>query len=52
MKGYLKKNNGWLIIYCFTSHLRNFYLYGDVSITDEGLQTLGLCPMLMATELG
>jgi hypothetical protein len=28
----------WLIIYCFTSHSRIFHLYGDVTITGEGLQ--------------
>jgi hypothetical protein len=32
-----------LIIYCFTSHSRIFHLYGDVTITGEGLQNLGLC---------
>jgi hypothetical protein len=32
----------WLIIYCFTSRSRIFHLYGDVTITGEGLQNLGL----------
>jgi hypothetical protein len=29
-----------------------FHLYGDVTITDEGLQNLGLCSVLMAFEQG
>jgi hypothetical protein len=29
-----------MIIYCFTSHSRIFYLYGDVTIAGEGLQNL------------
>jgi hypothetical protein len=41
-----------LIIYRFTSRLRNFHLYGDVTITGEGLQNLGLCSALSAFELG
>jgi hypothetical protein len=32
-----------LIDYCFTSRLRIFHLYGDVTITGEELQNLGLC---------
>jgi hypothetical protein len=32
----------WLITYCFPSHSRIFHLWGDVSITGEGLQNLGL----------
>jgi hypothetical protein len=33
----------WLIVYDFTSRSRFFHLYGDVTITDEGLlQNLGL----------
>jgi hypothetical protein len=31
-----------LIIYSFMSRSRIFQLYGDVTITDEGLQNLGL----------
>ena len=41
-----------LIIYCFTSRLRIFHLYGDVTITGEGLQNLGLCSALRAFEQG
>jgi hypothetical protein len=36
----------------FTSRSRTFLLYGDVTITDEGLQNLGLCPALRAFEQG
>jgi hypothetical protein len=32
----------WLIIYGFTSRSRIFHLNGDVTITGEGLQILGL----------
>ena len=42
----------WLIIYCFTSRSRIFHLYGDVTITGEGLQNLGLCSALRAFEQG
>jgi hypothetical protein len=42
----------WLIIYCFTSRSRIFHLYGDVTITGEGLQNLGLCSELRAFEQG
>jgi hypothetical protein len=42
----------WLIICCFTSHSRIFHLYGDVTITGEGLQNLGLCSLLSAFEQG
>jgi hypothetical protein len=42
----------WLIIYCFTSRSRVFHLYGDVAITFEGLQNLGLCLALRAFEQG
>ena len=42
----------YLIIYCFTSRSRIFYLYGDVTITGEGLQNLGLCSALRAFEQG
>jgi hypothetical protein len=38
----------WLIIYCFTSRWRISHLYGDVTITVEGLQNLGLCSALRA----
>jgi hypothetical protein len=41
-----------LIIYGFTSRSRIFHLYGDVTITGEGLQNLGLCPVLRAFEQG
>jgi hypothetical protein len=40
----------WLIIYCFTSHSRIFHLFGDLTITGEGLQNLGLCLALRAFE--
>jgi hypothetical protein len=33
----------FLFIYCFTSRSIIFLVYGDVSITGEGLQNLGLC---------
>jgi hypothetical protein len=42
----------WLIIYSFTSHSRLFHLYGDVTITGEGLQNLGLCSALREFEQG
>jgi hypothetical protein len=42
----------WLIIYCFTSRSRIFHLYGDVNITGEGLQNVGLCSALIAIEQG
>jgi hypothetical protein len=41
-----------LIIYCFMSHSRIFHLYGDVTITGEGLQNLGLCSALRAFKQG
>jgi hypothetical protein len=41
-----------LIIYGFTFCSRNFHLYGDVTIVDEGLQNLGLCSALRAFEQG
>jgi hypothetical protein len=40
----------WLIIYGFTSHLRIFHLYGDVTITGEGLQNLSLCSGPLSRE--
>jgi hypothetical protein len=44
---------GWLVVYCFTSRSRVFhYKYGYVTITDEGLQNLGLCSALRAFEQG
>jgi hypothetical protein len=39
-----------IIIYCFTSRLKIFHLYGDVIISGEGLQNLGLCSALRAFE--
>jgi hypothetical protein len=42
----------WLVVYCFTSRSRIFHLYGDVNITGEGLQNLGLCSALRAFEQG
>jgi hypothetical protein len=44
--------NDWLIIYGFTSRSRIFHLYGDITITGEGLQNLGLCSALRAFEQG
>jgi hypothetical protein len=41
-----------LIIYGFTSRLRIFHLYGNVTIAGEGLQNLGLCLALGAFEQG
>jgi hypothetical protein len=42
-----------LLLYSFTSCSRIFYLYGKVTIADEGLQTLiGLCLALRAFEQG
>jgi hypothetical protein len=40
----------WLIIYGFTPRSRIFHLYGDVSITGERLQNLGLFSALRAFE--
>jgi hypothetical protein len=42
----------WLIIYCLTFRSRSFHLYGDFTITDEGLQNLGLCSALKTFEQG
>jgi hypothetical protein len=42
----------WLIIYGFTSRLRIFHLYGDVTIAGERLQNLGLCLALRAFVQG
>ena len=42
----------WLIICCFTSRSRIFHLYGDATITGEGLQNLDLCSALRAFEQG
>jgi hypothetical protein len=48
----IRGNLDWLIIYCFTFRSRIFHLYGDVTITGEGLQNLGLCSALRAFEQG
>jgi hypothetical protein len=40
------------LVYCFTSRSRIFHLYGDVTITSEGLQNLGLWTALRAFEQG
>ena len=40
-----RNDDDWLIVYYFTSRSRIFHLYGDVTITGEGLQNLGLCPL-------
>jgi hypothetical protein len=42
----------WLIIYCFMSLSRIFHLCEDITITDEGLQNLGLCSALRVFEKG
>jgi hypothetical protein len=39
-----------LIIYGFTSRSGIFHLYGDVTITGDGLKNLGLCSALRAFE--
>jgi hypothetical protein len=41
-----------LFIYCFTSFSRIFHLYGDITITGEGLQNLGVCSAFRASEQG
>ena len=41
-----------LFVCCFTSRSRIFHLYGDITITGEGLQNLGLCSALRAFEQG
>jgi hypothetical protein len=46
------RRSGWLVIYCFTSHSRMFHLHGDVTITGERLQNLGLCSAIRAFEQG
>jgi hypothetical protein len=48
----IKRKIDWLIIYCSTSRSRIFHSYGDVTITGEGLQNLGLCSALRAFEQG
>jgi hypothetical protein len=50
--GMLVHINNWLIIYCFASRTRIFHLYGDVTITGEGLQNLGLYSALRAFKQG
>jgi hypothetical protein len=52
MKDHALLHVDWLIIYCFTSRSRIFLLNGDVTITCEGLQNLGLCSALNAFEQG
>jgi hypothetical protein len=42
----------WLIDWCFTSRSRIVHLYGDDTITGEGLQNLGLWSALRAFEQG
>jgi hypothetical protein len=44
--------DGWLVIYCFTSRSRIFHLYGDITITGEGHQNVGLCSALRAFGQG
>jgi hypothetical protein len=42
----------FMFICCFTSRSRISHLYGDVIITGEGLQNVGLCSALRAFEQG
>jgi hypothetical protein len=43
----------WILIdYCFTSRSRIFHVYGDVTITGEGLQNFSLCSALRVFEQG
>ena len=37
-------------LFWFLSHLRIFHSYGEVTITNEGLQNLDLCSALMAIQ--
>jgi hypothetical protein len=39
-------------IYCFTSRSRILHLYGDITITCEGLQNFGLRSALRVFEQG
>jgi hypothetical protein len=41
-----------MFVYGFTSRLRVFHLYGDVTLASKGLQNLGLCSALRAFEQG
>jgi hypothetical protein len=41
-----------MMTYGFTSRSRIFHLYGNVTITGEGLHNLGLCSPVMALEQG
>jgi hypothetical protein len=41
----------WITIWFYVP-LKNFHLYGDVTIAGEGLQNLGLCSVLKAFEQG
>jgi hypothetical protein len=43
---------GLIDFYGFTYRSRIFHLYGDVTITGEGLQNLGLCLAFRAFEQG
>jgi hypothetical protein len=52
-RGLLSRENfSRLIIYCFTSRSTIFHIYGDVTITGEGLQNVGLCSALRAFQDG
>jgi hypothetical protein len=44
---YFRLRADWLIIYCFTSRSR-FFFY--LTITDQGLQNLGVCSVLLNRE--
>jgi hypothetical protein len=48
VRGFLKRFwlTDWFIIYRFTSRI--FHLYGDITITSEGLQNLDICSALRA----
>jgi hypothetical protein len=44
------KTIDWLIIYGFTSRLRIFHSYGDVTIAGEGLLWLGVSVFPVSSE--
>jgi hypothetical protein len=46
----LKQVHVYLHIYCSTSRTRIFHLYGDLTITGEGLQNLGLYSAPLSRE--
>jgi hypothetical protein len=44
------KSDDQLIVYCFTPLSWLYHLYGDVTITGEGLLNFGMCSVLRAFE--